>query len=674
MQNSLTSHFARFRRLFLVRLPALILLLSITCSHAAFSERKVVLGSVVLQEVAEELGLLSFTTTFGAATFDENNDGWPDLLISNHGKPPSIYLNQRGNGFSPQEKILLRLPGSDRHAPAVADYDNDGDQDIYFQHGAKSGRGLGPKELFENTGPGKPFRKVSNDLLADVKGRGRTAIWFDYDADGLLDLYLANAFRKDGPNRLFRNLGNGSFADASSTSGLDLHVSTTSGTVIAGDIDNDGDMDLFLNGDVRPYLLINDGKGSFRDETLERGVRLIDHSWSAAMADYNNDGFLDLYLTRGDEFPLEGAMLGTHRLNFMQMVSAAGDRTDLLTLQADPDALLTFTFYKTLFTSFIDINNIYIGAQGRNPRKANFTVGQGALSGEGIPPQWKPNGSQKGTFIWRKPNTGIWTIAAASGDTAHFHSGGLVTTDSRLYGLQKSGMESAAVPTFPNILLENHDGKFTDVSDLKRLNDPFNGRSSLWLDLDNDGDLDLFIVNAGFNGLGKQPNTVYLNQDGAFKQYRVPMVGEERFGHGDGALTADFNRDGFLDLFIVNGSGALPNNNGPYQLFLNRTQEQNYWIEFNLIGAGKNYTNRDAIGAKIQVQRSSDLKSFWQYILGGSGSNCQSSRIIHFGLGKADKILAHIYWPPSKSYPSGHVKVMQFDRHQFNRTYTVSEL
>lgn len=633
------------------------------------------LGTVALQNTTKSMGLYKLTPTFGAATFDMNLDGWPDLLISNHGQPPCIYLNKAGTGFIHAEKSLLKLGRSDRHAPALADYDNDGDEDLYFLHGAKTGTGLGPKEFFQNQGPGKRFKKIYIPVIAYPKGRGRNGIWFDYDSDGLLDLFLLNDFREDAPNRLFHNLGNGNFSDVSTSSGLDIHVRNGGGGAIAADLDNDGDIDLFINSSDRPYFFANDGKGVFQDKTVERGIPLLKDTWATGVADYNNDGFLDLYLARREDETFEGAMLGTHRVNFMHHVSAGHDPTDFLTFYASPDAVLRFEFHVTVFTSFVDLKNIYIGEEGMNPGKKKFDVGPGSFSPDGKPVQWKDDGTQKGTFIWRDKDTGLWTIASAAGEDESFYSGGLITSKSKLWGLEKFGMESPTVTEYPDILLENHNGFFVNVTAQKNVSDLYASTSALWVDLDNDGDLDLFVVNAGFLGSGKQPNTLYINEQGTFKQYFLPMQYDESFGRGDAELTADFNNDGLLDLFIVNGQGALPNSVGPYQLLLNRSRQKNEWISFTLVGGQKNYTNRDAIGAKILVKRS-DVpdKDYWQYISGGNGSSCQSSRTLHFGLGQADRITARIYWPPSRKYPSGHQNVLSFSKSQLNHHYEVHEL
>jgi FG-GAP-like repeat/ASPIC and UnbV len=632
-------------------------------------DRAIRLGNIVLENATSSVDILRLSPTFGAAVYDANEDGWPDLLISNHGRPPAIFLNLMGRRFQSVEQELLLLGGSDRHAPELADYDNDGDQDLYFLHGAKQGTGIGPNEFYKNPGHGKPFRRIRNKLIEDPLGRGRVGIWFDYNADGFIDLLVVNNFRQGVPNRLFRNQGNGSFTDVTRTSGLGVEMGSE-GSAIAGDIDNDGDMDVFLTNQTdRSLLFINEGDGTFREDGPARGIPAIPATRSTSMADYDGDGDLDLYLGEGSDPVFDGVFMSPNKLGFIQSVDAL-DKTDFLTFSADPGAVLSFEFSQ----NEVDLNHVYVGAAGFSPQDKDFKVGPGFFSAEGRPSQWRENGNQKGTFLWHDAGTGLWTIAAASGGE-EFLSGAVVTTESRLSDLESPTMEVVATPDYRNYLLQNQgNGKFVDVTLQTATQDISNGRSCSWTDLDNDGDLDLFIVNAGFNGKAKQPNLLLRNEGSSFTKFVVPVDSLEKWGRGDGALTADFDRDGRIDLFIVNGSGLLPSNRGPYQLFFNRTRNHNHWINFQLVGGGKGLTNRDAVGAKVKIQSAgSTLKTQWQYISGGSGSNCQSSRILHFGLGNSTRVIATIYWPPSKQFPSGHSQRLAFGSSDLDRIYLVGE-
>src|SRR5262245_7707644 len=151
----------------------LVLLISRNSTRGT-TEEEISVGKIILENATARYGISSETPTFGASSFDFNSDGWPDLFISNHGKPPSIFLNINGEKFTRTQQRFPHLRGSDRHAPAFADCDNDGDQDLYLQHGALSGTGLGPKEFFNNLGQNKPYARRFLQPISDPPARGRT--------------------------------------------------------------------------------------------------------------------------------------------------------------------------------------------------------------------------------------------------------------------------------------------------------------------------------------------------------------------------------------------------------------------------------------------------------------------------------------------------------------------
>ena len=201
---------------------------------------------------------------------------------------------------------------------AVADYDNDGDQDVYLNN-------FGPKAFYRNNGNGT-FTEVAQALgvrAGDEVGAG--ACFLDADRDGWLDLFSANyvKFRYSeqspkmmhgypvypGPNDLppdtnafYRNRGDGTFEDLSTASGIGGLEGTGMGTVCL-DFDNDDDTDIFVANDVRPdFLFRNDGRGRFEEVGLPAGVAytvdgLAMASMGVACGDYNNDGWLDLFVT-----------------------------------------------------------------------------------------------------------------------------------------------------------------------------------------------------------------------------------------------------------------------------------------------------------------------------------------------------------------------------------------
>ncbi len=124
---------------------------------------------------------------------------------------------------------------------------------------------------------------------------------FDYDNDGLLDIYFATATllplgtAEKGPNRLYKNLGNDRFQDETEKSGLGYRGFCHG--IIAGDIDNDGDVDVFLCNYGTNVLYLNNGDGTFKDISKSAGIDAPNWSSSGAMLDYDNDGYLDIYVT-----------------------------------------------------------------------------------------------------------------------------------------------------------------------------------------------------------------------------------------------------------------------------------------------------------------------------------------------------------------------------------------
>ena len=124
---------------------------------------------------------------------------------------------------------------------------------------------------------------------------------FDYNNDGLLDLYFATATllplgtAEKGPNRLYKNLGNNKFQDVTEASGLGFRGFCHG--IISGDIDNDGDQDVFLCNYGSNKLYLNNGNGTYKDISKEAGIDAPNWSSGGAMLDYDNDGFLDIYVT-----------------------------------------------------------------------------------------------------------------------------------------------------------------------------------------------------------------------------------------------------------------------------------------------------------------------------------------------------------------------------------------
>lgn len=249
--------------------------------------------------IAAEAGVDTFSLSGGAVADDFDGDGWLDLVVSSW--DPSVetsFFRNRGDGtFERKEANLDGIKGGLNLVQA--DYDNDGDLDIFVTRGAwLREAGHHPNSLLENDGTGR-FTDVSHAVgLALPAYPTQTACWEDYDLDGDLDLFVGNESvdDHDAPCRLFRNDG-GRFIDVAEEAGVAFHAYVKGAGW--GDYDGDGWPDLVLSdltGSNR--LARNRGDGSFEDvSALLRPDAGPKRSFPTWFFDYDNDGWLDLFLS-----------------------------------------------------------------------------------------------------------------------------------------------------------------------------------------------------------------------------------------------------------------------------------------------------------------------------------------------------------------------------------------
>jgi enediyne biosynthesis protein E4 len=238
----------------------------------------------------------------GCAFFDFDNDGWVDILLINGtdwadapNRRPSLmrlYRNQGDGTFqdvTAKSGLGVEMVGM---GVAIGDYDNDGHADVYVTAAE------GPSRLFRNRGDGT-FEDVTTTAGVDNGGEFATsAIWFDYDGDGYLDLFVCNYIAwsratdihcevrpgekeyctpesyEGVASRLYRNLGNGRFEDVSVKSGIGLHAGKSMSAALC-DYNNDGWLDLVVTNDTQPtFLFRNNGDGTFSEVAMETGIAL----------------------------------------------------------------------------------------------------------------------------------------------------------------------------------------------------------------------------------------------------------------------------------------------------------------------------------------------------------------------------------------------------------------
>ena len=234
---------------------------------------------------------------------DYDNDGFPDLFLPEELARNFLYHNNGDGTFTSVTNGPIHAEtGSYTWNAAWGDYDNDGNIDL-FAAGAISDAPQnipGRNRLYRNNGDGT-FTKITNGVLVnDVQFCVGTA-WADYDNDGLLDLFVVKALgtQSGTPNRLYHNLGGGNFQRV--TNGP---IATDLGNGLGcawGDYNNDGYLDLFVPNEMglKSFLYRNNGDGTFTKITQGEIVNTAAQSLAAAWGDYDNDGFVDLFVANG---------------------------------------------------------------------------------------------------------------------------------------------------------------------------------------------------------------------------------------------------------------------------------------------------------------------------------------------------------------------------------------
>ena len=290
-------------------------------------------------DVAGKAGVTNDRWGFGVAVGDYDNDGWPDLYVTNFGKNRLYHNNHDGTFTDRAEKAGVQLGGWST-GPTFGDYDGDGRLDLFVPgyihykgnqpptpgtgsvannfcqfRGVKvmcGPRGLNGERdhLFHNNGDGT-FTDVSEKAgVSDPNGYyGLTAVFADLNDDGKLDLVVAD---DSTPNYLYINKGNGTFEDDSYTSGYALNEDgreTASMGIAIGDYENNGRLDIFNTtfSDDYDVLYRNDGNGNFTDVSHQAGLAEATVpflGWGDGFLDYDNDGWRDLFVVNGHVYPI----------------------------------------------------------------------------------------------------------------------------------------------------------------------------------------------------------------------------------------------------------------------------------------------------------------------------------------------------------------------------------
>jgi len=494
----------------------------------------------------------------------------------------------------------------------LEDFDGDGFLDIMA-----SGTGLREQlRLFRSSGEGRFIDQTDAAKLTGQFG-GLNILQADYNNDGNVDvLVLRGGWMTfdsgDGnhPNSLLRNNGDGTFTDVTEASGLLSFHPTQVGAW--ADYDNDGWVDLFIGNESwqnqmhPPELFHNNGNGTFTEVALRAGVATPGYIKGAVWGDYDNDGRVDLYVSR----------IGRPNILYRNEGDASGEWTFEDTTESAGVAEPRYSF-----------------------------------------PAW----------FWDYDNDG-WEDLFVAGFGGDFPAGGLYGDESvDRYVLTDVAGEYLGLPVeyaeSPRLYRNNRDGTFDDVTEAAGLSRAFYVMGGNFGDIDSDGYLDIYLGTGSASYRSLMPNRLFRSQAGARFEDVTASAGVGHLQKGHGIAFGDVDNDGDEDIYAEMG-GWFAGDAYQNVLFEN-PMLGHHWITLRLAGVE---SNRAAVGARIRidVRRGDSVRSLHRTV-GSGGSFGASSLQQEIGLGDATGIDAiEVWWPSTNERQSFHQVAM-------DRIYTLTE-
>lgn len=515
-----------------------------------------------------------------------------------------------------------------------------------------------PKGYFTSEVPFPKFHDIASSLQLDIRGLAGGAAVEDFDKDGLLDI-MVSAWGFHDQIQYFRNNGAGGFDDMTIPAGL---KGVTGGLNIRhADFNNDGFVDILIlrgawfndQGKIPNSLLKNNGNNTFTDVTVEAGLYSKRPSQNAVWADFDGDGWLDLFIgnesqpTAGaaNSFPSElyhNQRDGTFRevsreanlnINYYVKGSAGGDINN----DGLPD----------LYISILNgTNQLFLNAS--NEKGIRFENISGT-SNTGEPwvsfPCWMFDFNNDG---W------LDIFVSAYSDGSEDLPGKVL----RAYGKKDD-------PFRPRLFANNGDNTFTDVSIETGLTEPVFTMGSNYGDLDNDGYPDFYLGTGEPNLKSIVPNKMYWNRSGKSFADITYSGGFGNIQKGHGVGFGDMDGDGDQDFYVIMG-GSFEGDVYQNLFFENPIGQDNQWIILRLEGV---QSNRMALGARaeIEIVENGESRKVMAMVSPGSSFGGNSLQL-EMGLGQAEKITsAKIYWPLKNKAPQ------ILEGLEVNRVYHIKE-
>ncbi len=616
-------------------------------------------AGILFKEVTGDAAIKHSGTSYGASWGDLNGDGWPDLWVGNHNSKPTLYLNKQDGTF---ENIIDQIWSGDHtadtHGAAWADFDNDGDQDLVELVDVRENSdgtfstGRGRNHLFVND-KGK-LRERAGEYHLDHEGNARSPLWFDADRDGLLDLLVVNMPRTGMPSSTVFMQKNNQFVVANERLEFKdakfektekikgriqklLKLSYPSvpyfrarrflESAQLGDLSSNGFADLILFSNPTKIYRIN--TSPFDDITLSIGLPDLSRISDVAIADFDGNQRMDMYVAKGLYMPSD--IIRTSAIEIKGRINnLRGGSPKAVHLQAE--GTIQFQIYPT----WVPLSNVYIGSNGRHPASRSFSLSP--QDSNILDPAVSIAAGSDGISITYDVDLKTWKIINFNKKS---HIDFIATATKAISEYKTVGFNLFKEEGVDSLLLQQKGG-FVQQELVGKAGEHTSCYSIVAGDFDNDMDVDLYLTCTGpvaniknrlLENNGKGDFRLVSDAGGA--------MGSE-LGRGDVVVSADYDRDGFLDLFVTNGHDPTSpfTEDGPHQLFRNQGNS-NHWLEIDLQGV---VSNRDGIGSRIELKVNNFTQVREQN--GGMHRIAQNHQRLHFGLGKhshVDEII--IKWP-----------------------------
>ena len=627
-------------------------------------------ATIAFTDATSTAGVGHRSESYGASWGDVNGDGYPDIFASNHRTMPSLYVNQKNGTFVDKGASVLwwkNRPTADTHGGSWADFDNDGDQDLTVSTGTGNF-----SQFFVNQGGQLTYQTNEHGLDIANLG-GRLPVWLDYDGDKLLDFVMT---QYGGIAKLYHQKADHTFVETTGTVKL-LCKRFHYGQLY--DVNNDDRLDFLCPAETLfPQKIYNTlpvpWQKLFDSDNPNSTFKVVKSVVDSTIADFDNNGRMDMFVLSGVQLHPSGVAQATPTSTHFESQLAGG--TKGFRFVSTGKVTFKFDWNRADEGTAVDLAKVKIGKDGWHPTAIPFTLDPTKPNVVGMPPTPTSQSNLPAMHIGFDPAKNQWTlfIQTRLDDTSPpvFSEAYLqIDSTTAITNLAGTGLWSGDKEARPTLLM-NFSGGISNETDAAGLGAPIQCVSATAGDFDNDMDVDLYL--ACRTGASNIANILYANQgDGTFVAVPnaggaagpvgVAVQGGAGPGTADTVVAADYDLDGFLDLFVTNGLNLRPLGFGGSNKLFHNSGNANHWVEIDLVGKASN-SDREAVGARVYATANQVTQLRVQN--GGYHRWAQDSRRVHFGLAGATAVTTlKVEWP------SGGVQT--FSNVAANKLYRITE-